>query len=327
MLKRVGVLGVGSYAPERILSNEDLERLVDTSDEWIQTRTGMRERRIVAKDQATSDLCYAASKVALERAGLAAEEIGVIIVATVTPDHVCPATACHLQRLLGAKQAAGFDLSVACTGFVNALMTGHSLVASGAFPNALVLGADSLSTITNYEDRESCVLFGDGAGAVVLAPTNEGSQIIDHIVGIDGEGADMIIVPAGGSRRPASHETVDNREHALQLQGRKVFRFAVTKFAEVVPAIVARNGFEIDDLDLIIPHQANLRIIEAGADKLGVSMDKVLVNVDRFGNTSSASIPLAIDEACRTGRLQRGNLVCLVGFGGGLSWGASLLRW
>ncbi len=325
--RRVGILGVGSYAPERVLTNDDLERMVDTSDEWIQTRTGMRERRIAAPGQATSDLALVAAETALQRAGLAASALDVILVATVTPDHVCPATACHLQRKLGATRAAGFDISVACTGFVNALMTGHSFLASGTFSNALVIGADTLSTITNYEDRESCVLFGDGAGAVVLSASSEGAQVIDHVVGIDGGGAEMIIVPAGGSLRPASHETVDNHEHALKLQGRKVFRFAVTKFAEVLKQITARNDYALDDIDLVIPHQANLRILEAAADRVGLPMEKMFVNIDRYGNTSSASIPLALDDAYRQGRLERGKLVALVGFGGGLSWGASLIRW
>ena len=351
-LRQVHVLGTGSCVPDRVLTNHDLEQLVDTSDDWILARTGMRERRLASPGQGTSDLAVEAATHALEQSGLSPADLELILVATVTADNICPPAACRVQMKLGAHRAAGFDINTACSGFMNALFTGHHLVAAGAFENAVVIGADILSSITDYEDRESCVLFGDGAGAFVIGPrceaTGQGSnssngqpeysqpefgqsgqpgELLDHVVGIDGTGADLIIVPAGGSLKPASQETVARREHYLSLEGRKVFRFAVKKMAELVELMAARNNITVDDIDLMVPHQANLRIIEAGAQRLGISMDKVFVNVDRFGNTSSASVPMALDEAARTGRLERGQLVCMMAFGGGLSWGATLMRW
>lgn len=334
-LRPVHVLGTGSCVPDRVLTNQDLEKLVDTSDDWIRTRTGMRERRLASPGQGTSDLAAEAARHALEESGLSPKDLELILVATVTADNICPPAACRVQVKLGASRAAGFDINTACSGFMNALFTGHHLVAAGAFQNALVIGADILSSITDYEDRETCVLFGDGAGAFVIGPPPESTnangdghgQLLDHVVGIDGTGAELIIVPAGGSLKPASQETIDRRQHFLSLEGRKVFRFAVTKMAELAETIAARNGITVHDIDLFVPHQANLRIIEAGAQRLGISMDKVFVNVDRFGNTSSASVPMALDEAARTRRLQRGQLVCMMAFGGGLSWGATLMRW
>jgi len=326
-LRRVGILGTGSCLPDRILTNHELERMVDTTDEWIRTRTGVRERRIVRPGQAASDLAADAARQALQHGGLAAGDVELIVVATVTPDNICPPTACHVQRKLGSWRAAGFDVSAACSGFANALLVGHSLVGGGAFGNALVIGVDVLSSITDYQDRNTCILFGDGAGAVVLGPEPAEHELLDHEVGIDGSGADLIEVPAGGSARPASPQTLNAREHFLRMDGRKVFRFAVAKICEAVTRIAARNGIAVDDIDLLIPHQANLRIMEAAAEKLGLPLAKVLVNVDRFGNTSSASIPVALDEAVRGGRLRRGDLVCTVAFGGGLSWGACLLEW
>ncbi len=334
-LRPVHVLGTGSCVPDRVLTNHDLEQLVDTSDDWIVARTGMRERRLANPGQGVSDLAVEAARHALEQSDLSPADIELILVGTVTADNICPPAACRVQTKLGAHRAAGFDINAACSGFMNALFTGHHLVAAGASRNALVIGADILSSITDYEDRESCVLFGDGAGAFVIgpAPKDDGfsngprGELLDHVVGIDGSGADLIIVPAGGSLKPASQETVDRREHFLSLQGRKVFRFAVTKMAELVELIAERNGITVDDIDLMVPHQANLRIIEAGAQRLGISMDRVFVNVDRFGNTSSASVPMALDEAARTKRLERGQLVCMMAFGGGLSWGATLMRW
>ena len=326
-LRRVGILGTGASVPDRVLSNADLERMVATSDEWIRTRTGMRERRIAAPGQATSDLAAAAARQALSQCGMRPEQVELIVVATVTPDHICPPTATLVQHKLGCTRAAGFDLSAACSGFMNALWVAHQMVATGSVQNAVVVGADLLSRITDYQDRESCILFGDGAGAVVLGPDPKGGELLDHLVGIDGSGADLIVVPAGGSARPASEETVRARLHFLELEGRKVFKFAVAKMCEVVTSILARNGLELSDLDLLVPHQANLRILEAAAQRLGFPMQQMVVNVDRFGNTSSASVPMAFDEVVRDGRLARGKLACLVAFGGGLSWGASLVRW
>ena len=325
-LRPVGVLGTGSGVPARTLTNAQLERMVDTTDEWIVTRTGISERRLV-DGQATSDLAVAAAQRALQAAEVAAEQVELILVATVTPDEVCPPVACRVQAAIGAHRAAGFDLSAACSGFMNALMTGHRLVAAGAFANCLVLGADVMSSITDYEKRDVCVLFGDAAGAAFLGEPRGGGTILDHIVGIDGRGADMIVAPAGGSRRPATAATVAGREHYLRMNGKEVFKFAVQKMPQVVEELLARNGFTIDDLALLVPHQANLRILEAGAKRLGLPLERVMVNVDRFGNTASGSVPLALDEAVRTGRIRRGDLVALVSFGGGLSWAGSLLRW
>ena len=327
-IARVGVVGTGSCVPERVLTNGDLEKLVETSDEWILARTGVRERRMALPGQATSDLAVIAARHALEQARVSPAEVELLIVATATPDHQCsPPTACIVQRELGAKRAAAFDLSAACTGFLNALMTAQGLVAAGMFRNALVIGAEVLSSVVDYSDRESCILFGDGAGAVLIGADASEGQILDHVVGVDGAGADMIVAPAGGSRLPTSQQTLDGRQHYLRIQGRKVFKFAVAKMCEVVHEITARNGYTTTDIDLLIPHQANLRIIEAACQKLGFEMDRVLVNVDRYGNTSSASVPMALDEAVRLGRVRRGDLVCLLAFGGGLTWGASLLRW
>jgi 3-oxoacyl-[acyl-carrier-protein] synthase-3 len=325
-LRPVAVLGTGSGVPPRTLTNAELEGMVDTTDEWIVTRTGIRERRLV-DDQATSDLAIAAAGQALRAAGVAADQVELILVATVTPDEVCPPVACRVQAAIGAHRAAGFDLSAACSGFMNALMTGHRLVGAGAFANCLVIGADTMSALTDYERRDMCVLFGDAAGAAFLGEPREGGEILDQLVGIDGRGAEMILVPAGGSRRPATLETIARREHFLQMNGKEVFKFAVQKMPEVVETLLARNGFSIDDLALLVPHQANLRILEAGAKRLGLPLDRVMINVDRYGNTASGSVPLALDEAVRTGRIQRGDLVCLASFGGGLSWAGSLIRW
>lgn len=325
-LRPVAVLATGSSVPARVLTNAELERRVDTSDAWIVSRTGIRERHI-ADGQATSDLATQAAQRALETAGVAAERVELIVVATVTPDEICPPAVCRVQAALGAHNAAGFDLSAACSGFVNAFMTGHRLVASGAFANCLVIGADVMSTMTDYSDRETCILFGDAAGAVFLGEPRDGGEILDHVVGLDGRGADMIKTLAGGSRRPTSAATVAGREHYLRMSGREVFKFAVQKMPEVVEDLLARNGLGIRDLGLLVPHQANLRIMEAGAKRLGLPLERVVINVDRHGNTAAGSVPLALDEAARSGRMQRGDLVCIVAFGGGLSWGASLIRW
>jgi len=326
-VRTVGILGSGSYVPARVLRNAELEGMVDTTDAWIVARTGIRERHIVAPGQATSDLAVLAGRRALEQARLEPDDLELILVATATPDEISPATSCRVQRGLGAGRAAGFDVNAACSGFVHALMTGDHLVAAGAFENALILGADTLSSITDYQDRESCVLFGDGAGALVIGTRADGGEILDHIVGMDGSQADLITVSAGGSRQPACHETIDRRAHFLHMQGRKVFRFAVTKICELVREMTSRNGLSLDDVDLVVPHQANRRILEAATRALEIGPERVLVNVDRFGNTSNASIPLALDEAVRRGQLEPGMLVLLVAFGGGVTWGATLLRW
>ena len=326
--RAVGVLGTGSGVPTRILDNADFERMVDTSDEWIVTRTGMKQRRVAAENEATSDLAIEAGRAALESANVAAADIDLVIVATTTPDHAtCPPTTCFVQDALGASRAAGFDLNAACTGFVNALASAYGMLASGLYETALVIGADKLSSVVDYADRESCVLFGDGAGAVVLGAGAGRGQLLGFELGIDGSGAGLIRVEAGGSRRPASAETVSAGEHFLQLQGRRVFKFAVAKLCETVERLLERHGATIDDLDLLVPHQANLRILEAAAERLRMPMERVFVNVDRYGNTSAGSVPLALDEAVRGDRIRSGDLVCMCAFGGGLTWGGSLLQW
>ncbi|MBZ0152997.1 MAG: ketoacyl-ACP synthase III [Planctomycetes bacterium] len=325
-LRAVAVLGTGSSVPSRILSNADLETMVDTSDEWIRTRTGIRERRIV-DGLATSDLAIAAAKQALAAAEVTAEQVDMVIVATMTPDEVCPPVACRVQAAIGATRAGGFDLSAACSGFMNALFMGERLVGSGAIANCLVIGADAMSTLTDYQSRDTCVLFGDAAGAVLLGEPRDGGRILDQLVGIDGSGADMIVTPAGGSRRPATHATVEGREHFLQMNGKEVYKFAVQKMPELVEELLVRNGLTTSDISLLVPHQANLRILEAGAKRLGIPLDRVMINVDRFGNTAAGSVPLALDEAVRTGRIHHGDLICLTSFGGGLSWAGALIRW
>lgn len=322
----VAVCGTGAALPSRVLTNADFTRMVPTSDEWIVSRTGIRERRVVDRE-ATSDLAGVAAQKALAAAQMDPAAVELILVATCTPDEPCPPVACRLQAALGAHRAAGFDINAACSGFLNAFATGHQMVAGGAVGNCLVVGADVMSSLTDYTDRETSILFGDGAGAVVLGEPHGGGHILDHVLGLDGRGADLIRAPAGGSRRPASLTTVAEKQHALRMNGREVFKFAVQKMPEIVEQLLARNGLAIGDLDLLVPHQANLRILEAGAKRLGLPMEKVLVNVDRLGNTAAASVPLALDEAARTGRIAAGDLVCMVAFGGGLSWGASLVRW
>lgn len=323
----VAVTGLGAYAPERVLDNLELERRVATTDEWIRTRTGIRERRIAAADQATSDLAAEAGRRALASCGLPASRLELIVLATATGDSPVPASACHVQRILGAHAATAFDVSAGCTGFVVALMTAHGLLAAGPFSSALVIGAEVLSSITDYQAREMCVLLGDGAGAMVLDAGGTGPRLIDHESGSDGRLADLIQVRAGGSRLPTSHDTVERREHFLEMRGREVFRFAVREVPALVRRILERNALQPSDVALFVPHQANLRILEALAEELGVDMSRFAVNVDRLGNTSSASIPMALEEAGRSGRLRSGDNVLLVAFGAGMCWGASLLQW
>ncbi len=326
-LQRVGLLGAGLCVPQRILTNAQLEQMVDTSDAWIVERTGMRERRIAAKGQTTSELAAGAAQAALQQAGLHADDVELVLVATSTPDTPVPATACRVQHRIGARKAAAFDVASGCTGFVSALMTGARLVAAGGFANAVVIGADVLSSITDYQDRDTCVLFGDGAGAVVLRAGAGGGEVLDHVLHADGSGADVIEVPAGGSAAPAGTDTVARRGHFLRMRGREVFRFAVARMCEVVEELAGRNGLTPRDIDWIVPHQANLRILEAAARKLGLPMDRLILNVDRYGNTAAASIPIALGEAAAEQRFQPGQRICTVAFGAGLSWGGSLLSW
>ncbi len=323
----VGIVGVGVYVPERVLTNKDLESMVETTDEWIVDRTGIRERRIARDDEAASDMAVVAAERALEAAGVKPEEIDLIIVATATPDHIFPATACIVQDRLGCPNAGAFDLSAGCTGFIYALVTGAGFVACGSMQNVLVIGSETLSKILNWEDRSTCVLFGDGAGAVVLSRAPEGTGLLSSYLGSDGAGGRMLQIPAGGSRMPICHQHVDAHLQCLHMNGREVYRFAVKVIGEAALEAVRRAGLEKEDIDLLIPHQANIRIIEAAAKRLELPMDRVVVNVDRYGNTSSASVPIALDEALRAGRLKPGDNVVMVGFGAGLTWGAVAMKW
>jgi len=327
MNNHVGILGTGSYVPEKVLTNADLEKMVDTSDEWIVTRTGIRERRIAAPDQAASDLAYEAAQKALCSAGLRGEDLDLIIVATVTPDSFFPSTANILQDRLGARRAAAFDLAAACSGFLYGVVTASQFVRTGAYRYILVVGVDTLSKITNYEDRNTCVLFGDGAGAVIIGPVPEGYGLLSFELGSDGSGAPLLNMPAGGSRMPASIETVQKKLHTIHMSGQDVFKFAVRIMQTASMNVIEKAGLAPSDIDFLIPHQANYRIIEAAMRRLQLDESRVVINLDRYGNMSSASIPVALDEALQRGRIKDGDRLVLVGFGGGLTWGAAVVRW
>jgi 3-oxoacyl-[acyl-carrier-protein] synthase-3 len=325
--KGIGILGTGSYLPEKILTNYDLEKMVDTSDEWIRTRTGIRERRIASAEEASSDLAYHASLKALSQAGISAEDLDMILVATVTPDMFFPSTACLLQHKLGARKIAAMDISAACSGFLYALSTAYQFVKSGSCRYVLVVGVECLSKITNWKDRKTCVLFGDGAGAVVVGPVDEGYGFLSFELGADGSGGDLLLVPGGGSRCPASANTVKDELHYIQMNGQEVFKFAVRIMEQTSLAVVDKAGLSKEDVQLLIPHQANFRIIDAARKRLGLSEEQVVINVDKYGNMSAASIPVALDEAAQEQRINKGDIVVFVGFGGGLTWGASAMRW
>lgn len=326
-LRSVGILSTGSYTPEKVLTNADLEKMVETSDEWIVTRTGIRERRISAPDQAASDLAYEAAVKALAKANLSAEDLDMIIVATVTPDTAFPSTACILQEKLGATKASALDVSAACTGFLYGITTATQFITTGMYRYILVIGVEVLSKITNYADRNTCVLFGDGAGAAILGPVADDLGFKAFDLGADGSGGALLAQPAGGSRRPATRETVENNLHYIQMTGSEVFKFAVRVMNSATEKVLDKAGLTKENIDLLVPHQANLRIIDSAIKRFGLSEDKVAINVDRYGNMSSASIPVALDEAVEEGRLKEGDNVVLVGFGGGLTWGAALCKW
>jgi len=324
----VKIASLATYVPPRLLTNADLEQMVDTSDEWILKRTGIRERHIVDPGVATSDLGQEASVKAIKNAGLEPDDIGVIVVGTVTPDMFFPSTACLIQHKIGAHRAWGFDLSAACSAFTYSLTTASQMVASGAHEHALVVGADVMSSIIDYTDRSTCILFGDGAGAVVLSAAHPGDgAILDFEHEVDGGGGPALCMPAGGSLRQASHETVDQRLHYVKQDGQAVFKFAVRKTEEISRRVLERNGLTPADLDLFVSHQANRRIIQAATEKLGVHPDKVIINIERFGNTTAATIPLALNDALCSGRLKKGNLVLLASVGAGFTIGTVLLRW
>jgi 3-oxoacyl-[acyl-carrier-protein] synthase-3 len=323
----VGILGTGKYVPERVLTNEDLEKMVDTNDEWIVTRTGMKERRIASEDQASSDLAFHAAEIALRNAGIGADELGLIIVATVTPDMSFPSTACVLQGRLGAKNAAAFDLSAACSGFIYALANASNFIAMGTYKYALVVGAECLSKITDYTDRNTCILFGDGAGAVVLGAVAEGKGFRSFELGADGTGGDLLKVSGGGSRNPSSPESLENKSHYIYMAGAEVFKFAVRIMGNAAEEALRKAGLTKQDIDLLVPHQANIRIIQSSLNRLDLSEDKCMINLHKYGNVSAASIPIALAEAVEEDRIKPGDCIVLVGFGGGLTWGAAVLVW
>jgi 3-oxoacyl-[acyl-carrier-protein] synthase-3 len=323
---KVGIIGLGSYLPEKILSNADLEKMVDTTDQWIVERTGIKTRHVARDDQATSDLAFEAAKRALSESGVSGSDLDLIIVATVTPDMFFPSTSCVIQERLGAFNAACFDLNAACTGWIYALDVAWQCIRMGRYRNALVVGAEKLTSITDWKDRNTCVLFGDGAGAAVLCGTENGSEIISSHLGADGRWGKLLYLPAGGSRIPASHATVDQRLHYLKMEGKEVFKQAVTAMADSGKRALERARMNADEIACVIPHQANLRIMSAVAKKLGVPLEKLYITVDHCGNLSAASIPVALDEAVKKGRIAKGDAVLFVAFGGGFTWGAMVVR-
>jgi 3-oxoacyl-[acyl-carrier-protein] synthase-3 len=323
---RVSITGLGTAVPERVLTNDELAGMVDTSDEWIVARTGIHERRVAEPDEALSDFCLPAAREALDRAGVRAEDLDLVIVATVTPDMAFPATAALVADQLGAKKAGAYDLSAGCTGFMYALAQAYSMLAAGVGRRALVIGADLLSKVVDWSDRSTCVLFGDGAGAVVLERVDRGG-FLGFELGADGSGGMELYVAAGGSRKPASIETVTAGEHFARMNGREVFKFATRVLVSSARELLDEVGLTVDDVDVYVPHQANIRIIDHAAEKLGIPAEKVVVNVDRYGNTSSGSIPLALADAEREGRLNTGSIVLMTGMGAGLTWGSGVMEW
>jgi 3-oxoacyl-[acyl-carrier-protein] synthase III len=325
---RAKISALGTYVPPRLLTNQDLERMVETSDEWIMERVGIRERHIAEKGVATSDLAVEAAKQALAERGIAPSDVDVVIVATVTPDMLFPSTACLVQHKLGAKGMWGFDLSAACSAFLYALQTGAQFISTGTHKKVLVIGADVMSSIIDYTDRATCVIFGDGAGAVILEPAEDDSVgLIDFVHEVDGSGGCSLYMPGGGSLHPSTHETVDKRMHYVHQDGQAVFKFAVRKQTELCARLIERNGVKVSDIVAFIPHQANRRIITASAERLGMSLDKVIINIDRYGNTTAGTIPLAMHSAREEGKLKKGDLVMLASVGAGFTIGAALLRW
>ncbi len=327
MSNGIGIIGTGSFLPEKRLTNCDLEKLVETSDEWIVSRTGIKERRVLEEGKASSDMAIEASKIALDDAGLSPDDVDLVIVATMTPDMMTPSTACIVQDKLGCKNAAAFDISAACSGFLYGLSVARSFIASGVYKNILVIGTEAMSRILDWEDRSTCILFGDGAGAAVVSEVPEGYGILDMELGSDGSGADFLLIPAGGSRTPTCQETLDGRLQYISMEGSEVFKFAVRKIDETCKNIMKKTGLESSDIDLLIPHQANTRIIDSAVKKLKIPREKTFVNLDKYGNMSAASIPVALDEALREGKVKNGDNVMLVGFGGGLTWGSSIIKW
>ena len=326
-LQGCAITGIGSYVPERVLTNADLEKIVDTTDEWIITRTGIKERRMAAEGEHTSTMAVKAAHRALEQAGLAAADLDLIVVATITPDMPFPATACLVQRELGATKAAAFDLEAACSGFIYAIEIGRAFITSGVYENILIIGAEKLSSIIDWEDRNTCVLFGDGAGAAVMQRRKGARGVLATRLGSDGTKADILAMPGGGSRRPATVDSVNERIHFLKMEGKEVFKAAVNAMTGAAKDVLERSGVGIEDIKCIIPHQANQRIISAIGERLGAREDQVFVNLQKYGNTSAASVAVALDEALQSGKIKRGDKILIVAFGAGLTWGATVLEW
>lgn len=326
-LTRVGIAGTGSELPPRVVTNDDMARLVDTSDEWITQRTGIRERRWVDEGTNCSHLCEGAARKAMEAAGVGPEEVDLIVVGSLTQDHLMPSVACLVQTRLGLVNAAAFDVMSACTGFLTALNTAECFIAAGRARTAIAIGGETLSRYLDLTDRSSCILFGDGAGAAVLRPLDvcKQGEILRQTLGADGSGYEFIHIPVGGAERPHNHPEYNAADHFIRIKGRDVYRFAVTKMTEMIRR--AAEGLDPDEIALVVPHQVNLRIIEGARERLDWPMEKFFVNIDKYGNTSAASIPIALDEAVRAGRIQRGDKVILVAFGAGLTWGSTLLQW
>lgn len=326
-MRSVGIVGIGSYVPEKVLTNKDFEQFLDTNDEWIISRTGIKQRHIAPKEMPVSELCYQAGLKALEDAQIAPEEVDLVIVATITPDYAFPATACLVADRLGARNAAGFDLEAGCSGFIYGVATGSQFVATGLYNTVLVIGGETLSKVLNWTDRSTCVLFGDGAGAAVLRPVEEGFGFLSFELGADGSGGSLLSQPAGGSKYPATLETVEKNLHTLQMEGKEVYKFAVRIMGDVSVKALEKAGLTKEDVDLLVPHQANIRIVDAAVRRLGISPDKVVVNLDKYGNMSAASTPVALDETFKAGHISEGDTIVMVGFGTGLTWGACVLKW
>jgi len=320
------IKSTGAYVPERVVTNFDLEKIVETSDEWITTRTGIKSRRIAADDQATSDLAYEAAKIALERAELDPQDIDLILVATISPDMFFPSTSCVVQDKLGATNAAAMDLSAACSGYIYSMVIANNFLALNNYENVLIIGSEKLSAFLNWEDRSTCVIFADGAGASVITPSDGESRLLAFDLGVDGSFGNQLSVPAGGARMPATMETVRNNLHAIQMNGNAIFKIAVNKMRETFTKSMEKAGVTVDDISLVIPHQANLRIIESLRTYLKLPKEKVYVNIEKYGNTSAASIAIALDEAYSEGIIKRGDIIGFAAFGGGLTWGSAIIQ-
>ena len=323
----VGIIGIGSHVPEQVITNIELEQKIDTSDKWIVERTGIKERRVVKKGEATSDLATKAAEKALQDAGVEAEEIDLIIVGTVTPDMVFPSVACLVQKNIKAVNAAAFDLTAVCSGFIYGIATASSFIKAGTYKKVLVIGAEALSTIVDWSDRNTAILFGDGAGAVVLGEVSQGYGILGMDLGAEGNGGNLLKVPAGGSRIPTTLETISQGLHFIQMDGNEVFKFAIKVMGETVNKALKNAKLSAEDITYLVPHQANIRIIQSAAKRLGIPLERVVINLDKYGNTSAASIPIALDEGIKSGKIKQGDIIAIVGFGGGLTWGSGIIRW